>query len=301
MNKRGRKFGAALAAGDFNGDGFDDLVVGAPGHGSRVAGGVFVFPGSPIWISTGFFIRTPGRARFGAALAGADFNDDGFEDLAVGAPGKGRESGALFLFPGSQAGISGDIFITRNGAGKMNKFGAALAAGDFNGDSFDDLAVGAPRAAPGADPRSGAVFLFPGSAAGISADFLIITQTDADEVNERGDRFGAALAAGDFNGDGIGDLVVGAPEKGDPRSGAIFIFPGSEEGISVGYFTAQAGNGGANEAGDRFGTALAFGDFDGNNLDDLAVGTPGEAPGLDPKSGAVYIIDEEEILEITGA
>ncbi len=226
--------------------------------------------------------------------------------------------------------ISPGAMITANMDGN-SWFGKAVAAGDFNGDGFADLAVGAPGKAPGLDPKSGIVFIFSGSAEGITDGFFI-TQADTEgiypgsvvaqtEVNEDGDRFGAALLAADFDGDGTYSLVVGAPGEAPgpwPKSGAMFFFRGIEEaGIRTreemelavdefgdplpiedyNYFYTQTDYGGENEKGDKYGAALAAGDFDGDEdgLKDLAVGAPGEAPGLDPKSGGVNIIPFAEL------
>ncbi|MGH7253971.1 MAG: VCBS repeat-containing protein, partial [Nitrospiraceae bacterium] len=120
----------------------------------------------------------------GAAITDGDFNGDGFVDLAVGSPGEGPDagSGAASIFLGSEAGLTTGSFITQAAAGadddEEDRFGAALFAGDFNGDGFEDLVVAAPGEAPDTDPRSGAVFIFPGSEEGITAGFMI-TQTAA--------------------------------------------------------------------------------------------------------------------------
>lgn len=111
-------------------------------------------------------------------------------------------------------------------------------------------------------------------------------------ANEAGDLFGAAMATGDFNGDGRDDLAVGAPGEApgtDPPSGAIFVFSGTGSGLTSGSFYVQTDAGGANENNDRFGAALAACDLNGDGWDDLAVGTPGEAPGGEPKSGVVFL------------
>ncbi len=177
--------------------------------------------------------------QFGETLVAAgDLNGDGFEDVIVGAPGKGLGSGAVFGLFGSEAGATiGGFSITQADAGEVSaagdRFGAALGSGDFNRDKIEDLIVGAPGKAPGLGPRSGAVFIFPGSAGGILPGFLL-TQADAGEVNEAGDRFAEAMTVGDFNDDRIDDLIVGAPGKapgGGPRSGAVFVFLGIREGI----------------------------------------------------------------------
>ena len=192
--------------------------------------------------------------------------------------------------------------------------------------------MGAPGKETGEDTESGIVFIFPGSEEGITTG-SVITQTLAAgeyvagggefaEVDEDGDKFGAALAAVNFDGEGPSDLVVGAPWEAPgpwPQSGLVFIFLGfsvedeldwgagirtdftllDPEGLVSDYnfFYTQTGFGGENEEGDEFGSALVAGDFNGDEEQDLAVGAPGEAPGLDPEeSGAVYILPASELV-----
>ncbi len=319
-NEAGDRFGAALAAGVLNEDDFEELVVGAPGKGTG-SGAAIVFPGVAGETGTlrGFLITQTDAGglneagdRFGAALAIEDFNDNNGADLAVGAPGDAK-SGAVFIFPGvptSPPAITEENACPVVGgisarpcevSEEDDKFGTAVAAGDFDGDGFVDLAVGAPGKAPGEGPQSGAVFIFPGSGSpsGITTGFFI-TQTDAGEVNEAGDRFGTAVAAGDFNHDGFVDLAVGAPGEG-LGSGAVFVFPGSVKGltclagfpcpttITTGFFITQNhATGGVHEAGDEFGAALAVGDFDGDGIEDLAVGAPGDGQGA-VKAGSAFV------------
>ena len=150
----------------------------------------------------------------------------------------------------------------------------------------------------GKDGGVGAVYIYFGSEAGVgpaaggTLGGILLTQADAGELGVAGDRFGASLATGDFNGDLIDDLAVGAPGKAlgaGPASGAVFIFFGKASGPFTSTVLTQEDAGGVNEAGDEFGATLGTSDFNNDALGDLLVGAPGDAPGGDPASGAVYV------------
>ncbi len=168
-------------------------------------------------------------------------------------------------------------------------FGEAMAQGDFDGDGYADLAVGAPDEAPGDDPGSGAVFLFKGTFTGL-VSWRTLTQTGLG-VNQSGDRFGNALAAGDLNADGRDELIVGAPGERvqGEKGGAAFVFLGSQTGPTTvnGYLLHQDNigfSGGSNDD-DLFGASLAVGNFNGDSRADLAIGAPGKNPG-----GRVFVL-----------
>ncbi|HZM81707.1 MAG TPA: alkaline phosphatase D family protein [Candidatus Limnocylindrales bacterium] len=305
-NDAGDNFGAASAVGDFNGDGFGDVAVGAPQDavGGVRAGAVFVFPGSASGVATGIRLTQSNVAAsneagdgFGGALAAGDFNRDGYTDLIVGAPGEAigtaAASGAVSIFPGSAAGLGSGSVRDQSHTGGSNeandRFGQSLAVGDFDGDTYPDLAVGAPGEAPNADPAGGVVFVFRGSGTGLTGNGFR-TQEQAAGNTEAGDRFGASVAAGDVTGDGRADLVVGAPGEApnaDPAGGAIYVLPSAGAG---GYYRTQTNGGGSNEAGDNFGAAVAVADFNGDGVKDIAVGTPNEAPNSDPAGGIIYVL-----------
>ena len=170
-----------------------------------------------------------------------------------------------------------------------DRHGEAVAAGDFNGDGYEDLAMGAPyEDLTGGFTDAGAVIVNWGTEFGVThSGSLLLTESILGGFNEAGAEFGRALAAGDFNGDGYEDLAVGVPGH-DGDAGKVLVLRGNSTTGLANWFTLyQTTGGGVAEAGDRFGEALAVGNFDADSgpaHDDLAVGTPGE----DGFGGAVF-------------
>jgi hypothetical protein len=278
----GAGFGEALAAGDLNGDGRDDLAVGAPGAGTDGAGEVVVLYGSSGGLSTADarVLTAPGPSQlFGAALATGDFDANGIADLAVGAPGVG----AVDVVPGAAGRLGALAWTASHDAAGVagptgGAFGATLAAGDFNHDGAADLAVGAPGAAVGGQEAAGHVAVMTGAAGRGLGD----TATAGLDGAGGGDLFGAALATGDFNRDGSQDLAIGAPGAtlgGVPAAGRALVVYGAPAGLNVAG--AQSITQGPalhtnNDPGDEFAGALAATDLTGNGTDDLVIGAPGE-------------------------
>jgi hypothetical protein len=174
-----------------------------------------------------------------------------------------------------------------------DRFGAAMVAADFDGDGYDDLAVGAIGEQVGSG-HGGAVLLYKGTMNGLVA-WKVLQETDFSGVTARaGDQFGATLAAGDLDHDGIADLIVGAPFYGNPAGGAVFAYLGRHLGrpLAVGTANTQSSTGaGANEASDMFGASIAFGHFAGGTTGYIAVGAPFEhISGFSGSRGMVSIL-----------
>jgi hypothetical protein len=255
-----------------------------------------------------------------------DFNGDGFADLAVGVPfediGSVADAGAVQVLYGSAAGLqalapddqiwSQDSPDVEGSAETADQFGFSSGVGDFNNDSFDDIAVGVPYEDPDGAPAikdAGAAAVLYGSAAGLQA----VSPNDQQWVQGRGgvqdrpeaiDHFGWSVGAGDFNGDGYADLVVGAPhenvglERRGVNAGAANVLYGTVAGLQAtapdDQFWHQDVPGviGLAESSDALGWSVAAGDFDGDGFADLALGVHWEDGGAEsiPRSGAVNIL-----------
>ena len=236
------------AAGDFNGDGYQDLIVGIPGEdyegGAAVvqdAGAVQVIYGSPGGLAATsdkpatilFQDSTPDPDglepfdRFGFSAAVGDFDSDGYDDVAIGVPYEDvngmADAGAVEVFYGSSIGLNSfsGVWLHQNrstipgNAALGNRFGHALATGYFNDDEWADLAIGAP----GEGKFVGSVTIVYGHSTGLYFTGILappplkIVQGDLDSAdgNDKGDNFGFSLATGRLNNDDFDDLVIGAP------------------------------------------------------------------------------------------
>jgi len=317
----------AASAGDFNGDGFDDLAIGSPNEkidAKSKAGRVYVIYGSATGPKAGVGAVIPvavieeqapwfpaevpdAGAEFGWSLAEGDFNDDGYDDLAIAAPGRTMGgvigAGAVRIVYGGRSGLgAGTTTVSAATLDRLptlhEQFGFALVTGHFNTDGAADLAVGIPFADDGRIANNGAVAVFLGidDRFGLAvAGRSLLTQAGWGAVPVAGDRFGWALASGDFDHDGADDLSIGTPNRdfGFANPGLVYVTPGGPDATRFGVHSTVSQEmfpgGEVSEPGDRFGWSLASGDFDDNGVDDLAIGAPYEDFGAGMDAGAVFI------------
>jgi hypothetical protein len=332
----GDGFGSAVAHGDFNGDGYTDLAIGAPGEdmaGLGDVGNVTVIYGSStgldpstdeVWHQNRSGVQDANEVGdgWGQSLAVADFNGDAFADLAVGAPfenvGGIADAGRVTILFGSPGGLTAagdvlldqDVDLMRNIGQPNDHFGAGLAAADFNGDGFADIAMGIPGQRIGTSDRAGAVSVVLGGL--IRMDIVGNRFRHQDTggiigVAGAGDEFGRVLDAGDITGDGLADLAIGIPGErvgGKADAGAVTVLPGSGVGPSPAgdalFREGANGLAGAPANQDGFGSAIAVGDVTGDGLADLLIGIPNQKVSGKNQAGVAAFIPGSPNLATTG-
>jgi len=309
-------FGWAVAAGDFDCDGFEDLAIGVPFDdltGVTDAGQIVILYGSAAGLTAdemdAFGQDSPGilgiartEDRFGYSLVAGDFDDNGCADLAVGVPRdqlSGVEmAGSVNIIYGSPAGLSadGNQLLHQGVPGiddsleEFDQFGWSLAVGDFDNDGVHDLAIGAPgETFEGAGP-GGADVLYAGMVHVLYGSIFGL-QTVGSSTLARGttlfgnpqpsEHIGRALAAGDFIGLPGDELAIGAPFASLPGAVAaglvILVSDIPGQVYDSEWSQDSVGVPGAADPYEFFGLSLAAGDFDGDGWDQLAVGVPWES------------------------
>ena len=296
------QFGYCTAVGDLDGDGGAELVVGAPGladsAGTAHTGAVFVFRLSALdtlsaetyaatlaeWTITG----SGARGRFGSAVAIADFDGDGFDDLAVSAPVAGDESGiargevsVYFGGPGGSwshgRNAAPDVVLTGSLPGA--RLGYSMLARDIDDDGPTELLLSEPGGGGTKGARPGVVYVVRGETLRSLSGTATVSDVAAASVSgESADDALAGLAVADTDGDGVLELVLGAPQADGPRAnlpdvGKLYIVPVHEvlEGQPASLsLTGTSALSGLTDRG-FLGRSLSVGDIDFDGIDDLLV------------------------------
>jgi hypothetical protein len=291
VQQDGVEFGHSVAtAGDVNGDGYSDVVIGAPGYdwGQTDEGKAYVYLGSasglratPSWSVE----SDQADAELGRVAPAGDVNGDGYADVIVGASGysSGQTGeGKAFVYLGSTYGLSATAAWSVESDQADANLGQVATAGDVNGDGYSDVIVGAPRYDNG-QTDEGRTYAYFGSASGLS------TAAGWSVSGQSGSYFSLSLGtAGDVNGDGYADVIIGAEayDNGQSEEGAAFVYHGSATGLS----TLDNWRAESNLEDARFGTSVATaGDVNGDGYADVIVGAPEYVTNPATEWGAAFV------------
>ena len=320
-------FAALSSAGDINGDGIDDFIIGVPGDGlGDYSGAAYVVFGragglpavnlGALTGAEGFRITGVTNSQTGSTVSGAgDINGDGIDDLIVGAPFFGYDIGeqaAAYIIFGRNTAVVGDfqpeIFtaslngvdgFTLRGGENLGEFGRAVSSvGDVNGDGIDDVVIMAQV------PAYGAAYVVFGKTGGfgslVDLDLMSVNDGFVIRGTDPNGPFAFALGGGDINGDGLGDIVISAATAGN-GAGASFVVFGQNAAVTGGfapeiYVTDLIGENGfridgavTGSPGSQLGRSLDVADINGDGFDDLILGAPYDRDqnGVDTGGGAV--------------
>ena len=321
------------SAGDVNGDGYDDLIIGAylaDPNGDSNAGETYIVYGGASAPGTGgrFNLSTLDGSN-GFILTGIDANDqsgrsvssagdvngDGYDDLIIGANG-GDPNGETYVIYGGANAPGSDGVLDLSALDGTNGFiltgidandfsgRSVSSAGDVNGDGYDDLIIGANRADPNGDGEAGETYIVYGgaSAPGTGGRFNLSTLDGTNGFILNGidayDRSGTSVSsAGDVNGDGYDDLIIGA-YGADGYAGEIYVVYGGANAPGTGGVLDLSALNGTNgftltgiDAGDRSGSSVSSaGDVNGDGYDDLIIGARNADPNGNSNAGETYLV-----------